>query len=76
MFPKSLFLQSKFFGCPVKTGKGHNLNGPSSVTDRPEYATSLGLLKFGAFDIARERELESQRLPLGRRLRNLFRLEN
>ena len=74
--PQISLLTEQVFGCPVKTGKGHNLNGPSSVTDRPEYATSLGLLKFGAFDIARERELESRRLPLGRRLRNLFRLEN
>jgi len=74
--PEIEALAGYVFGLPVSIGKGHNLHGPSSVIDRPEYATALGLLKFGAFDIARQREQEAHRLPLGHRIRNLFRMES
>jgi len=60
---------------PVRLGAGVNLHGPSALIDRPEFATALGLLKFGAFECAREREREGGapvRLPWKRRFKGLF----
>ncbi len=74
--PEICTLASKVLDLPVQVGSGVNLHGPSTIIERPEYATALGLLKFGAFDLARQKEAASERVPLKQRLKNLLRIEH
>jgi cell division protein FtsA len=74
--PEICTLASKVLELPVQIGAGVNLHGPSSIIERPEYATALGLLKFGSFDLARQRESAASRIPLKDRIKSLFRIES
>lgn len=74
--PEICTLASKVLELPVQIGAGVNLHGPSSIIERPEYATALGLLKFGSFDLARQRESVSDRVPLKDRIKSLLRIES
>ena len=74
--PEICTLAEKVMELPVQVGTGVNLHGPSSIIERPEYATALGLLKFGAFDLARRRETASARIPLKQRLKNFLRMDH
>ena len=73
--PDICTLAEKVLELPVQVGAGVNLHGPSSIIERPEYATALGLLKFGVFDFARRRESHTDRVPWSQRLKNLLRIE-
>ncbi|XOV73674.1 MAG: cell division protein FtsA [Verrucomicrobiota bacterium] len=74
--PEICTLASKVLELPVQIGAGVNLHGPSSIIERPEYATALGLLKFGSFDLARQRESAASRIPLKDRIKSLLRIES
>jgi len=36
-------------GLPVTCGKTHSISGLKSALDQPEFATAIGLVKFGSF---------------------------
>jgi hypothetical protein len=35
---------------PVSVGKTNTISGLKSTLDQPEFATAIGLVKFGSFD--------------------------
>ena len=74
--PEICTLAGKVLELPVQIGAAVNLHGPSTIIERPEYATALGLLKFGAFDMVRQREASSKTIPLKQRLKNLLRIDH
>ena len=37
------------FGLPVSLGKTNSISGLKSALDQPEFATAIGLVKFGSF---------------------------
>ena len=39
----------RIFGLPVSIGKTNSINGLKSAIDQPEFATAIGLAKFGSF---------------------------
>ncbi|PYM13199.1 MAG: cell division protein FtsA [Verrucomicrobia bacterium] len=47
--PEIQKLAGKVFGLPVSTGKTNSINGLKSALDQPEFATAIGLVKFGSF---------------------------
>ena len=42
-------LAEKFFAMPVSLGKTNSISGLKSALDQPEFATAIGLVKFGSF---------------------------
>ena len=47
-------LAGRVFGLPVSLGKTNSISGLKSALDQPEFATAIGLVKFGSFQ-ARKR---------------------
>ncbi|PYK98095.1 MAG: cell division protein FtsA [Verrucomicrobia bacterium] len=47
--PEIQKLAGKVFGLPVSTGKTNSISGLKSALDQPEFATAIGLVKFGSF---------------------------
>jgi cell division protein FtsA len=56
------------FGLPVYVGKASTLNGQRSALEQPEFATAIGLVKFGSFQSRRR----GGRQSLAEGLRNRF----
>jgi cell division protein FtsA len=52
--PEIQKLAEKAFGLPVSLGKTNSISGLESALDQPEFATAIGLVKFGSFQ-ARKR---------------------
>jgi len=46
-------LAEKVFGIPASIGKTNSVNGMKKALDQPEFATAIGLAKFGSFDPAK-----------------------
>ena len=42
-------LAEQIFGLPVSLGKTNSISGLKSALDQPEFATAIGLVKFGSF---------------------------
>ncbi len=42
-------LAEKIFQLPASLGKAHSISGLKSALDQPEFATAIGLVKFGSF---------------------------
>src|SRR5437867_1395385 len=42
-------LAEQVFGLPVSQGKTNSISGLKSALDQPEFATAIGLVKFGSF---------------------------
>jgi cell division protein FtsA len=61
-------LSEKIFGLPTSVGRAASVSGMTSALDQPEFATAIGLVKFGSFQ-ARQR---IQRGALTEGLRNRF----
>jgi cell division protein FtsA len=47
--PHILKLAEKVFQLPASLGKANSINGIKSALDQPEFATAIGLVKFGSF---------------------------
>jgi cell division protein FtsA len=61
-------LAERVFGLPVTLGKANSISGLKSALDQPEFATAIGLVRFGSFQ-ARKR---SNRNSLAASLRSRF----
>ena len=47
--PEIQKLAEQIFGLPVSLGKTNSISGLKSALDQPEFATAIGLVKFGSF---------------------------
>ncbi len=47
--PEILKLAERVFRLPASLGKANSINGIKSALDQPEFATAIGLVKFGSF---------------------------
>ena len=47
--PQIQKLAEQIFGMPVSLGKTNSIGGLKSALDQPEFATAIGLVKFGSF---------------------------
>jgi cell division protein FtsA len=47
--PQVAQLAEQVLGVPVSVGKTHSISGLKSALDQPEFATGIGLVKFGSF---------------------------
>jgi cell division protein FtsA len=47
--PRIAELAGSIFGHPVSLGRSNCINGNKAVLDEPEFATALGLVRFGSF---------------------------
>jgi cell division protein FtsA len=47
--PQVQQLAERIFGLPASVGKTNSINGLRSALDQPEFATAIGLVKFGSF---------------------------
>jgi cell division protein FtsA len=61
-------LASQVLELPVSIGKTTSVNGLKSTLDQPEFATPIGLVKFGSFKL-RKRDT---RPSLAQNLKNVF----
>jgi len=44
-------LAEQVFGLPVSVGRTKSISGLVSTLDQPEFATGIGLVKFGSFQV-------------------------
>jgi cell division ATPase FtsA len=42
-------MAGQVFGMPVSPGRTNSISGLKSALDQPEFATAIGLAKFGSF---------------------------
>jgi cell division protein FtsA len=49
--PKADQVAGRIFGVPVQLGRTNSISGLRSALDQPEFATAIGLVKFGSFQI-------------------------
>jgi cell division protein FtsA len=47
--PQILKLAENVFGMPASLGRANSISGIKSALDQPEFATAIGLVKFGSF---------------------------
>ena len=43
-------LANRIFGLPVFLGKTNSISGLKSALDQPEFATAIGLVRYGSFE--------------------------
>jgi cell division protein FtsA len=67
--PEIARLAEQVLELPVTLGKTDSVSGLKSTLDQPEFATAIGLVKFGSFKF-RKREAQ---LTLGQNLKSVFR---
>ncbi len=60
--PEILKLAEKVFQMPASLGKANSISGIKSALDQPEFATAIGLVKFGSF----QQKKRSGRIVRGR----------
>ena len=63
-------LAAHVFGLPVAVGQTTTINGLSQALEQPEFATAIGLVKFGSFQAKTKRAGLFRSLP--RKLGDLF----
>ena len=67
-------LGEQVFGLPTTVGKTGSVSGLKSTLDQPEFATAIGLVKFGSFENKKRAETRSSsRFGLRGTLSQLFR---
>lgn len=66
-------LAERVFQMPVSIGGTQAVNGLKSALDQPEFATGIGLAKFGSFQHSRRRESRASRRFWRGTLHQLFR---
>jgi cell division protein FtsA len=47
-------LAQKIFQLPASLGRANSISGLKSALDQPEFATAIGLVKFGSFQQKRK----------------------
>jgi cell division protein FtsA len=47
-------LAEKIFQLPASLGKANSINGLKRALDQPEFATAIGLVKFGSFQLKKK----------------------
>ena len=65
-------LAQRIFGLPVSLGRTQTISGLAAQLDCPEYATSIGLVRFGSFQMRTPRRRRGLASRLARKLGNLF----
>lgn len=68
-------LAERIFGLPVSIGCSRSISGLKSALDQPEFATALGLVKYGSFRHAKRKANGGMGRGLRSRLGALFRRE-
>jgi cell division protein FtsA len=48
--PEVQKLASRVFGLPASTGRTNSISGLKSAIDQPEFATGIGLVRYGSFE--------------------------
>ena len=66
-------LAERVFGLPVSVGKTNSINGLKSALDQPEFATAIGLVRFGSFQLKKRATRGSLTRDLKQTLSQLFR---
>ncbi|MEI6567681.1 MAG: hypothetical protein WCR20_13475, partial [Verrucomicrobiota bacterium] len=51
--PKITQLAERVFCMPVSVTKTNSISGLSTTLDQPEFATAIGLVKYGSFQVRR-----------------------
>jgi cell division protein FtsA len=57
--PEIQKLASRTFGLPVFIGKANSVSGIKSALDQPEFATAIGLLRCGSFELKKRADTKS-----------------
>lgn len=70
--PEIKKLASRVFGLPVFIGKTNSISGLKSALDQPEFATAIGLARFGSFEL-RKRAVNKGKLGLVSSITSMFR---
>jgi cell division protein FtsA len=55
-------MASRVFGLPAQLGHANSIGGLKSALDQPEFATGIGLARYGSFEWKKR---QSQRATLG-----------
>lgn len=63
----------RVFGLPVSPGRASAMGGLKSALDQPEFATAIGLMRFGSFEHQRQAARPPVLSGLGHRMRQWFR---
>lgn len=69
-----LRLAEHVFELPASIGCAENIHAPKAVLEQPEFATGIGLAKFGVFDLIKQRERRGRRPSFGQSLRHLLKI--
>lgn len=67
-------LAQRIFGLPVWLGRTSSISGLKSALDQPEFATAIGLVKFGCFEQQKQWQQRSRLTGLKNRFTQLFRV--
>jgi cell division protein FtsA len=67
-------LAQRVFGLPVSLGKANSINGLRSALDQPEFATAIGLVRFGSFQARKRSPRDSFASALRSRFGQLLRV--
>ena len=70
--PQVQKLAEEVFQLPALVGRTNSISGLRSALDQPEFATGIGLVKFGSFQQRKEKERGSLRRGLKTTLSQLF----
>ncbi|HNQ90645.1 MAG TPA: cell division protein FtsA [Verrucomicrobiota bacterium] len=70
--PNITTLAERVFGLPVRIGRMQSLSGLAASLDQPEFATAIGLVKFGSFQHANPRDRVSWTSRVKQTLTSLF----
>jgi cell division protein FtsA len=65
-------LAERVLGLPVSLGKTNSISGLKSALDQPEFATAIGLVKFGSFQQRKKGANSSLRDNLKKTLKDIF----
>jgi cell division protein FtsA len=71
--PNIARLAEQVLECPVSLGKANSISGLKSALDQPEFATGIGLVKFGSFQQRRQSAKASISSSLKTTLNQIFR---
>lgn len=74
--PQIAPLAESVFGLPVTLGRTNSISGLKSALDQPEFATGIGLVKFGSFKLRRREDKNSPARGLKQILSRLLQRTN
>jgi cell division protein FtsA len=70
--PEIARLAERVLGLPVSLGKTNSISGLKSALDQPEFATAIGLVKFGSFQQRKKGGQTSLRDNLKKTFKDIF----